>query len=85
MHAIGAAHRGEGTNATGKAAGQLLNFTDLALLPVDLGNRHTKGGSGVDLVHVLTFGKDGQLTLACGAVGKPRCGAGFDGCPIGHD
>ena len=85
MYTIHTTHSSKGTNATGKAAGQLLNFTDLTLLAVDLGDRHTKGGGGVDLVHVLALGKDGQLALACWTVGQPRRGAGFDGCPVSDD
>ena len=63
LHAIRPAHGRKGTDAAGKAAGQLLHLADLALVFRYIGNGHAKGRSGVDLVHVLALGEDGQLVV----------------------
>ena len=85
MYTVSAAHSGKGTDATGKAAGQLLNLADLALVFAHLVHTDAKRRASVDLVNVLALGEDFQLALTCGAVGQPRIGARFDGCPVGHD
>ena len=60
-----------------------MHLADLALVFVNVFDRHTECGSSIDLVDVLPSAE--QFELVAAAQRKPRVDARFNGRPIGCD